>query len=188
MKKDSAPIEGEDDIEHISKSQLKREMHGLQDLAIKLTTLPEAQLARIPMPAQLEDAVRETKNIKKNEALRRHHQYLGKVMRKVDYEAVQAAVEQLEEEQNRLTRLLHVMEKWRDQLIEGDDQILSDFIDQYPTVDRQNLRHLVNSARHEKRTNKPPTSARKLFKFIRSQIAEQGQQQSSDSENEDGSH
>lgn len=165
----------DDDIEYVSKSQLKREMHELQALAIKLTTLKEEQLAQIPMSEDLEKAVRETKNIKKREALRRHHQYLGKVMRKDDHVAVEEALNQLEEEQNRLTRLLHVMEKWRDDLIDGDDSVLQNFIDQFPNVDRQSLRHTVKSAKHERKTKKPPTNARKLFKLIREEMANTNQ-------------
>ncbi len=165
------PQDSEEEIELVSKTRMKKEMHALQELAVHLTTLKPEQLAQIPLGPDLARALEETKNIKKNEALRRHHQYLGKLMRKEDHEAISAAVEGIKEERNRMARLLHVMEQWRDDLIAGEQDVLERFIDEFPHTDRQQLRHLVRSAKGAVGTQQAATHARKLFRFIRDAMA-----------------
>lgn len=162
----------DDETGEVSKTQLKKASQELQNMAVELTRLKPEQLATIPMTPELEKAVAETKNIKKNEAVRRHHQYLGRLMRNIDHEAIQAALTELHDQQNRLIRLSHAMEHWRDQLIEGDETVLQQFIEQFPQVDRQHLRHLVRNAKAERDGGKPPANARKLFRFIRDTVAQ----------------
>lgn len=163
----------EDDIEYVSKSQLKREMLALQELGERLTTFNEEQLAALPLDDKLLAAIRETKNIRKREALRRHFQYIGKLMRAANTEDIVDAVAKLDEQHQRITRLLHVMEKWRDDLIGGGSAEMEAFIEAFPAVDRQELRHLIRGAQQDKRRNKPPTNARKLFRLIRDLMSEQ---------------
>lgn len=161
----------EEDDRPPSKSQLKRDMHELQALAFRLTELNEEQLSQVPMTPELEKAVRETRNITKREALRRHRQFLGKLMRSADHEAIALTVQQMSAQHNRLTRLLHVMERWRDEMIAGDDQDIARFVAEFPQVDRQLLRQLVRNAKAEAQANKPPASARKLFRLVRAEFA-----------------
>ena len=42
----------------------------------------------------------------------------------------------------------------------------------YPDIDSQHVRGLVRHAQHERAREKPPTAARKLFKYLR-EVAEQ---------------
>lgn len=130
------PKDSDDADEPVSKTRMKKEMHALQELAVHLTTLRPEQLAQVPLSPDMLRAVEETKNIKKNEALRRHFQFLGKVMRSEDHEAIAAAVAGMKEEQNRMARLFHVMEQWRDDLISGEQDVLERFIDEFPQTDR----------------------------------------------------
>ena len=85
----------DEDSQYVSKTQLKEHMHALQELAVHLTTLKAEQLSRVPLTPDLAQAIAETKNIKKNEALRRHYQYLGRLMRSADHVAIETAVAQL---------------------------------------------------------------------------------------------
>lgn len=168
---DQDPQNGDDDIEYVSKTRMKKEMHALQELAVHLTTLRADQLAQVPLSADMLRSIEETKNIKKNEALRRHYQYLGKVMRSEDHEAIAAAVAGMKEEQDRMARLFHVMEQWRDDMITGEQDVLERFIDEFPQTDRQQLRHLVRSAKGAAGSQQAATHARKLFRFIRDAMA-----------------
>lgn len=163
---------GEQEIEYVSKTRMKKEMHALQELAVHLTTLNPEQLARVPLTPDLQHAIAECKNIKKNEALRRHHQYLGRLMRSADHESIAAAVAGLKEEQDRLARLFHVMENWRDELIRGEQDVLERFIEEFPQTDRQQLRHLIRSAKGAAGSQQASTHARKLFRFIREVMAD----------------
>ena len=46
-----------DEIEFVSKSQLKRDSHAMQDLGKRLVALPADHLARIPLDEALLDAI-----------------------------------------------------------------------------------------------------------------------------------
>lgn len=166
------PQGGEEDLEHVSKTRLKKEMHALQELAVHLTTLKPEQLAQVPLSADMLRAVEETKNIRKNEALRRHFQFLGKVIRSENHEAISAAVAGMKVEQDRMARLFHVMEQWRNELIDGEQDVLARFIDEFPQTDRQQLRHLVRSAKGAVGSQQAAAHARKLFRFIRDAMAD----------------
>lgn len=78
-----------------SKSARKREYLALQKLGEDLVTLRESELSSIPLDEDLLEAVREARRIKAHGALRRQKQYIGKLMRHVDPEPINAALERL---------------------------------------------------------------------------------------------
>lgn len=149
-----------------SKTQLKQEMQALQALGEKIIALSNAERARLPLSDDMLAAVEETSRIRSHEGRRRHMQYVGKVMRREDLAGIQAAFDEFEQESARRDHAFHRLEKWRDRLI-ADDTALEAFIAEYPDVDRQSLRQLIRNARAERERDKPPASARKLFKLIR---------------------
>ncbi|HEV3018130.1 MAG TPA: ribosome biogenesis factor YjgA [Burkholderiaceae bacterium] len=73
-----------------SKTQRKREMHELQDLGQQLTDLPPAQLRRIDLPERLREQIELARRITAREGLRRQLQYIGRLMRTADAEAIRA--------------------------------------------------------------------------------------------------
>ena len=111
-------------------------------------------------------AVEETSRIRSHEGRRRHMQYVGKLMRREDVAGIQAIFDEFEQEQLRRDHAFHRLEGLRDRLID-DDEALEPFIVDHPDVDRQALRQLIRNARRERDQEKPPASARKLFKLIR---------------------
>ncbi|WP_046079781.1 ribosome biogenesis factor YjgA [Halomonas sp. HG01] len=152
--------------ERPSKSQLKREMHALQELGERLIAMREAERDRFPLSDDLLAAIEETGRIRAREARRRHMQYVGKLMRRENLDGIQAVFDEMDREQLRRDHAFHRLEQWRDRLIEDDDA-LEAFIADYPDVDRQALRQLIRNARRERDQGKPPTNARRLFKLIR---------------------
>ncbi|MFC3283566.1 ribosome biogenesis factor YjgA [Litchfieldella rifensis] len=150
-----------------SKSQRKREMQALQDLGEKIIALSEAERARLPLSDDMRFAVEETGRIRSHEGRRRHMQYVGKLMRREDTEAIQAAFEAFEQEKLRRDHAFHRLEKWRERLIDEGDEALEAFIAEFPDVDRQTLRQLIRNAKSERKRGKPPANARKLFRLIR---------------------
>lgn len=157
----------DDEPQEKSKTQVKKEMHALQALGEELTQLNKSQLASMPLPDNLRAAIDQAQGMKKREGFRRQLQYIGKLMRSTETEAIQAAFAELQEKQNRDARSLHLIEQWRDDLINGDDTVITQFVAAFPDTDRQQLRQLVRSAKQEVSQQKPPAQARKLFKFIR---------------------
>ena len=66
---------------------------------------------------------------------------------------------------------MHEVELWRDRLLSGDESHLAAFVERHPGCDRTNLRRLVRNAKKERELEKPPKSARQLFRYLR-QLAE----------------
>jgi ribosome-associated protein len=73
-----------------SKTQLKRQMHELQHLGRQLTDLPPAQLQRMDLPERLHEQIELARRITAREGLRRQLQYIGRLMRTADAEAIRA--------------------------------------------------------------------------------------------------
>lgn len=163
-----------------SKSQVKKEMHALQEFGVTLSELSKTQRARLPLNDELTKAIEQYTDIKSNSAKKRQMQYVGKLLRSSDYEAIQHAYDALIESTHRSARLHPVFEQWRDQLIEADEH-LSEFISQFPQCDRQQLRQLIRNARKERDANlrkkdgsaPSKTHFKKLFVEIRSTIESQ---------------
>ncbi|MBF8221138.1 ribosome biogenesis factor YjgA [Halomonas sp. 328] len=150
-----------------SKTQRKQEMHALQALGEKIIALSDAQRAKLPLSDDMLAAVEETGRIRAREARRRHMQYVGKLMRKEDTAAIQAAFDEFEQEKLRRDHAFHRLERWRDRLIEEGDEAVAAFLVDFPDADRQALRQLIRNAQRERDADKPPASSRKLFKLIR---------------------
>ena len=110
-----------------SKSQRKRDMHALQVLGGELVRLRRDQLQRIELPEELREAIEFAHRVTSHEARRRHMQYLGKLMRQVDADAIRTALAQVTGESRAAVALMHLAERWRDRLI-ADDAALTEFI------------------------------------------------------------
>lgn len=158
----------EDDFDEdfISKSQLKREAGQLQALGERMVALKPEQLAQLDLPENLHDAVLEAHRIKSREASRRHRQYIGKLMRQVEIEPIEAQFDGWDRQHRAQTARLHQVENWRDRLL-GDKDAVSELMQAHPDADVQRLRTLIRNAHKEQAANKPPKSARELFKALR---------------------
>ena len=158
-------IKSDDDLP-LSKSQRKRDMTALQKLGEALVGLPVAQLAKIPLDTTLRDAIMQAQELTAHGAIRRQLQYIGKLMRFVDPEPIQEALNQIESKSKRGKAQFHLIERWRDKLIAEDDSTIQVFLDQFPQTGRQHLRQLVRNAK--KRSN----ADTELFRYLRKIIEE----------------
>ncbi|MCO7516977.1 ribosome-associated protein [Pseudomonas guariconensis] len=150
-----------------SKTQIKRELHALVELGERLTTLKADTLARLPLTDGLRKALAESVKHTAHGARKRHMSFVGKLMRDQDLDAIHAVLEQIDSSSRQYNERFHNLERWRDRLVDGTDEDLERFINEYPEADRQHLRSLIRHAQHEKARNKPPAAARKVFKYIR---------------------
>jgi ribosome-associated protein len=151
-----------------SRAQLKREVEALQRLGEELITLPENQLASVPLPDKLRDAVEFARRITSHGALKRQRQYIGKLMRDVDPVPIRARLDEFRNTDRLAKARFQQTERWRDRLIAEGDVALAEFMDQCPAADGQQLRQLMRAATEEARTNLPPRHARALFRYIQS--------------------
>ena len=156
-----------DEDEYVSRSQLKREANALQSLGEELVKLPASKLAKIPLPENLSDAIHEAHNIKSRGAHKRQLQYIGKIMRHIDAEPIRKTLDKLKDSSRQASARLHRLEEWRDRLIDEGDSVLAELLEERPQADRQHLRQLVRNAIREHKQNKPPRSAREIFRYLR---------------------
>jgi ribosome-associated protein len=150
-----------------SKTQVKQEMHELQALGKQLTELSKAQLAEVPIDEDMREAIDTLGRIKSNEARRRQMQYIGKLMRSADHEAIEAVLNKFKERDQQHLRFDKMAEDWRRRLLEEGNSAQGAFFDQYPQIDHQHLRQLVRDSLREIKNSKPPSNQRKLFRYLR---------------------
>src|SRR5262249_21620068 len=75
---DSPPEEGP------SRSARKRESEELQTLGEEVAALPHSTIAKLPLPEPLKEALTDARRIESFGGRRRHAQYIGKLMRRLD--------------------------------------------------------------------------------------------------------
>jgi ribosome-associated protein len=152
--------------EPISKTQLKAEADEQQALGVRLTELPKDKLLKLDLPEAVLSAVLDSKKITANGAIRRHKQYLGRLMRDIDNAPILEQLARWDGKHSAENAYFHGLERWRDRMIK-EANALSEFIALYPQTDIQQLRTLVRNAQKELATGKPPKSSREIFKLLR---------------------
>jgi len=165
-KNQKAPWEKEEEIIWVSKSEMKRDMDALQKLGEELVALTPNGLAKIPLDEDLLSSIKDAQRFK-NEARRRQLQYIGKVMRSIDIEPIQAALDKLNNKHSQMTVALHKLEQKRDRLIENGDSMINAIMVDHPEADRQHLRQLVRQANKEKAQSKPAKAYREIFQYLK---------------------
>ncbi len=156
------------DQEPPSKSQIKRDMLALSELGAQLVDLPPATLAKLPLPDELASAIRECQSISKHGGRKRQLKFIGKLMRDIDVNPIRATLEQLSAPHRNEVKQFHLVEQWRDRLINEGDPALSALLDQYPGADRQQLRQLLRNAQNTKLSEaKRKTAGREIFRLLR---------------------
>jgi len=151
----------------ISKSQRKRDAKKLQDLANTLLRMPATLFDTLPFPEAVESAIRQGRLIKSHGARKRQMQYIAKLLRKHDVSPILAAIDQDQDQSRRSTVQFHILEQWRDRLIDLGDEALANFCRVNPAADRQRIRQIIRNAQKELDSGKPPVSQRLLFKLLR---------------------
>ena len=165
-----------------SRTELKRESAELQKLGEELLTLRAGLFDALPLSEKLVDAIAEAKRITNFEGKPRQMQFIGKLMRALDPEVLEA-VKQALTEQNTVpaaeAAALHEAERWRERLI-ADDDALGGWIETHPATDSQQLRALVRQARKDLKSGpageapRQGKAYREIFQLVRAQLAVHG--------------
>ena len=172
-----------------SRTDLKRESDELQELGKDLLGLRADLFQRLQLPETLVLALGEARRITNFEGKRRQMQYVGKLMRQLDEDAVAAAHAALGEQQSGSAAeklALHQAEQWRDRLIAEDDA-LAPWLEQFPRTDTQQIRALIRQARKDAPAGKEANvqesqglaprkgrAYRELFQLVREQLQDAG--------------
>ena len=164
----------EEEIEYVSKSEMKREAQRMVDLGKALTELNPNRWAKLPISDLLKHALEENVRLRSHEAKRRHLNYIGKLIWKEDIEAIKEGMDLIDPSSQIYGRNIKQQEMWRERLV-NDPEGLNAFIEQFPNVDRQQLRNLTRNAQKEMHAESGDspygarTNYKKLFQFIKEQ-------------------
>jgi len=153
-----------------SKSQRKRDMHAQFDLGKVLVDLPTSQLKKLSLDESLYEAIDTCKNIRQHGARKRQYKLISKLLSDADTTAIQTAVDNFKAPQREAVAELHAIEDWRDRLIAEDDAALTEFISNYPSADRQQLRQIVRNTKQSKSPERSKKAKRELFQIIKELI------------------
>ena len=169
-----------------SKTDLKRESAERQDLGEAMLGLRADLTQRLLDQGHVDDALlqalAETRRITNFEGRRRQVQYVGKLMRKLDeedIEAIRTAITEQHQGSARETQALHLAEHWRERMVAGDEAV-SEWLSVHPDTDSQQLRALVRQVRKDGQPTATEVSQglaprhgrayRELFQMIRTQL------------------
>ena len=165
-----------------SRTDLKRESTELQKLGEALLTLRADLIARLALPEKLLDGLAEAKRITNFEGKRRQMQFIGKQMRLLEPEVVDAIRTTLDEQHKGSAEenlALHLAEQWRDRLI-ADEEAMHEWMQLHPDTDTQQLRALIRQARKDTQPDNTSISQglaprrgrayREIFQLVREQM------------------
>lgn len=163
-------MSGADDEEGASARQLAR--RGTRELGVSsarlantLMKLPASSLAKLGLDEDLREDVARARAVTAQIARRRAERSLAGSLRRVDLVALATRIENVRATGLGDPRRLHAAERWREQLI-ATDGAQAAFRTAFPTANLLPLPRLIEAARLERTSGKPPGAARALFRHI----------------------
>ncbi len=164
---DEAEFDAEEDIEWVSKSQLKRDSKALQELGRKLAGYNATQLAGIPLDEELLDALALARKLhNKRGAQKRQFQFIGKLLRAMDVAPILEAVERIDNADRYDQLRFHLSEQWRERILAEGDPAIQALCEEYPMMQRQSLRQIRRNWQQAASDERKTRYARQLFREI----------------------
>ena len=145
-----AEIEAEFGDEAFEEGRLEPKVRKAQEkvlgaLTLRLAKLTPSDLDRLGLDSELHEAIRLLQKAGNDPSRRRLVKRSRKVLRGCDVEAIEQALEGRGPAEAKTAQL----ERYRKNLIAGDDAILHAYVEAHPGVDRKRLRQLIRKARGE---------------------------------------
>lgn len=153
----------------LSKSEQKRRALRLQALGRELTELKPAQLSELTLPDQLASAIADYQRFPSREARRRQLQFIGRLMRGLNPEPIESALESIRGQSAEARYEHHQIERWRERLLEAPEA-LTEFLTEFPDADRQGLRHQLQIVHRAKNEPQRRAASRTLFRFLKTVV------------------
>lgn len=169
----SDPSDG-DSGEEPSKSARKRAAQAAQRLGEQLIGLRDVELDALGLPETLAQAIRDARRIASRGAGARQRQYIGKLMREIDLEAVQSLLAARADAAALEAQRFRRIESWRERLIEAGPAALDELASLYPSLERARWSAWIEDARSERaRSHSSGAAARVLFRELRALLEAQ---------------
>ena len=147
--------------ERESRRTNKEHRKVLEQLVARMLKCPAAQRRPLPLEPDVLDALDELAGLPGTPARRRQLLRVKGLLRDVDCEALEAALEGDTDH----AQQMRVVERWRGRLLNDGDEGLQAFMEQYPGADRQQLRSLTRKAGGE--SSAAARARRQIFVLIR---------------------
>ena len=163
---DDSSLENEEELK--SKTEVKREIHQLQDFAQMLIEMSKHQRSRLPLSDDLKDAmILADKITNKHEALRRHIRHIAKILLETDLAPIHQAIDVMANKHQQETAKFLRLENLRDELIEQGSEAIEALLTEFEQLERQKLKQLVRHAAKEKKAEKLGKHYRNLFTYLK---------------------
>ena len=157
-----------EEVEYISKSELKRQSEALHQLGKQLVDLPASQLNNFNLDDELKDALLLAQRInKKKDGYRRQLQFIGKLMRQRDVTQIEEELAKITNQHQAANAQFHAVEQAREDVINKGDDAIQHLLEAHPEMDRQKLRNLQRQVKKEREKNQPPKAFRELFQYLK---------------------
>lgn len=138
----------------------------MQKMGERLVRLGDAQFDALVLPDALKEAVAMARKIKSHEAKRRQLQFIGRLMRDVDPVEIDKALERITAGEEEKRRRFKRVERWRDELVDGNQARLAWLEDHYPAVNLNDIIGLIESAQGKRPGVHSKKARRLLFRYL----------------------
>lgn len=174
-------------VDKISKSEQKRLVKQVEDLAKELVDLSDNDLKVLPTESFIKDEIRDCRDLKAG-ARKRQIKYLAKVLRQTPLEEVYAFLKAKKGSALKENQLFHQAERWRDVIINEamelhtmcirdsiefepkyGSSLINDITDELPALNESDLRRCCYQ--YVRTRNK--THYRELFRMIKAAIEQE---------------
>lgn len=156
-----------------NKTLIKKQIGVISAMAEEISELAPPLIAEFNLPDNIQTALLDAGKMGNNSARKRLMKYITGQLRGLDTEAVQEKLARMKNKSAHAVREHHKAERWRDQLLaDTSNQQLTTFLDEYPEAESQYIRQLQRNAQKELKEEKPPKSARLLYKYLKDLIAD----------------
>jgi ribosome-associated protein len=160
-----------EDVEYYAvrpnKTRIKKEIGELFALGETMSKLSPAHLNGLELPENIRKAVSEVADMPHTGARKRLLKYIAGQLHKMDIAPIQEKLARIQNKSAHSVREHHILEHWRDKLIAGGNNALTELFDEQPGVDLQHTRQLLRNIKKETDTNQPPKSSRLLYRYLK---------------------
>jgi len=154
-----------DESEEVSKTQKKQMAVELREVAKSITEMSKAKLAQLELPPQFLDAIEEAKRINSHIAKKRHFQYMGKLLIKLDHVGIQEKLVKINNLDGHFQIRDEVITAWIEHFNENEKPLFDYLFETYPYDEISTLRQTL---RNFKKKPDHPHNRKKLFQALRS--------------------
>ena len=163
--------EPDTELEPPSKTRLKQGATDLQQLGQKLTTYSCAVLRKLSLNEVLISALEEYNRLPNSHGARRRQlQFIGKLMRDLDYDAVIKSINDLESGHLRKKKKPSAAKLLCEAILESGDAEINAALEQYPQLSRQTMRQLYREYNRAAETSRSKFKT-KLQNYLQKQVS-----------------